>query len=290
MAAIAGALRYKLGQLLLTVLVRRKRNLPAEERFQSAWQFIQRYRWLFRGRELSSNRYGIDWKNFAFMRLLRLVGAGQGRFVPGIRVVNDAALTELVESKARVVVVTIHSRVETVMNRVFEERDIPYSVIAVATAPQRASEMLGLKGTVDLIPLGDDSLLIARKKLTDGRVLCTCADFTVRAPATLYHDNYIAVGLFEFARKCRARLVYAFTKVNEDGNVEISMARPTLDEEQASPVALAGDFVDFIRAISPDGRDWTVGPWTLRTASRRKQHDNFWVRRSDRKRAAGGAR
>jgi len=264
-------------------------GLPAEERFQSGWHFILRYRWLFRARMSSGNRYGIDWKNFAFMRLLGLVDAGQGRFVPGIRVVNDAALAGLAEKNTRIVVVTIHSRVDTVMNRVFEERGIPYSNIAIATAPQRFSKLLGLKGTVDLIPLGNDSLLIARKKLMDGRQLCTCADFTVRAPATLYHDKYVAVGLFEFARKCRAQLVYAFTKVTEDGTVEISMARPTLDEEHASPNALAGYFVDFIRAISPDGRDWKIGPWTLRTASRRKQHDNFCIMRSGRNCAAGDA-
>lgn len=238
----------------------------------------------------SGNRYGIDWKNFAFMRLLALADTGHDRFVPDIRVVNDAALSGLTEKKARIVVVTIHSRVDTVMNRVFEERGIPYSVIAIATAPQRSSRLLGLKGTVDLIPLGDDALLIARKKLTAGRVLCTCADFTLREPATLYHDNYVAVGLFEFARKSKAQLVYAFTKVTEDGSVEISLARPTLDEEHAPPDALARDFVDFIRAMSPDGRDWKIGPWTLRTTSPMKQHDNFWVRRPRRKRAAGGAR
>lgn len=279
LAAIAGAVRYKLGQGLLTILVRRGNGRPAVKRFQSGWRFIWRFRWLFRGRELSGNRFGIDWKNYAFIHLMRSVNDGPDRFVPRVRVVNNAALTDLVEKNERVVVVTIHSRVDTALNRVFEERGIDYSVIAISTGTQRSSTLLGLKGSVDLIPLTEDSLLTARKKLSSGRVLCTCADFTVRAPATLYHDNYVAEGLFDFARKCGAYLVYAFTKVCEDGTIEISMATPTLNEQRASPHALAVDFINFVHANSPDGRDWKVGPWTLRTASLIKQHDNFCVRR-----------
>lgn len=287
LAAIGGTARYKLGQRLLSFVVRRGAKLPAEQRFQSGWHFIHRYRWLFRGREVSGNRFGIDWQNYAFMQLMRSVNDRPDRFVPRIRVVNDTALTDLVEKNERVVVVTIHSRVDTVLNRVFEERGIDYSVIAVSTVTQRLSELLGLQGSVDLIPLTENSLLTARKKLSAGRVLCTCADFTARVPSTLYQDNYVAEGLFAFARKCGARLVYAFAKVCEDGTIEISMATPAIDEQRASPHALAVDFVDFIRDRSPDGRDWKIGPWTLRTASPVKQHDNFCIRRPGRKHAHG---
>lgn len=279
LAALIGTARYKFGQFLLNVLARHRASLPARARFELGWQFIRKFQWLFRGRDLSGNRYSSDWKNYAFMRLLAILNNGTDRFVPSIQVYNEGALLQAIEDQVGIVVVTLHSRVHTVLSRVFEERGISHSVIANSLAVQVFSELLGLRGKVDLVRLGDSSLLVARKKLRAGRLIWTCADFTVREPGTLYHDIYVADGLFEFAKNCGARLVYAVSNVSEDGIVEVFLSRPSIDEERASPFALANDFVDFCRTASTAPADWKIGPWTLRERSQTKQFDNFCVHR-----------
>jgi hypothetical protein len=218
------------------------------------------------------------------MRLLELVDRGGQRFTPGLHVLNDAALMDLVAEDAPTIVVAMHSRIEYVLNRILEERGIEYSVIAISSAAQRASELLGLKGRIDLVPLSSDTLLLARKKLREGKIVATSVDFTVREPGTLYHDKYVAESLFEFASERGAQLLYAHTSVSEDGNVVVRLSRPRIDEAQSSPRALANDFVDFVAALAAEPPHWKVGPWTLRTRSEIKQYDNFWVRRRGRAR------
>jgi hypothetical protein len=213
------------------------------------------------------------------MKLLERIDSGAERFVPALRVSNVEALTELADAKTAIVVVCAHSRVEYVINRVFENCGIEYSNIAISASVQRFSELLGLTGKVDLIPLADNSLLLARKKLKAGRLVRTSADFTARVPGTLYHDNYVAESLFEFARNCRAPIVYGVANVSDDGFVEVYFARPDVDQSEVTPHALARDFVKFVCAVSPSPHDWKIGPWTLRTESRHKQLDNFWIRR-----------
>jgi hypothetical protein len=104
----------------------------------------------------------------------------------------------------------------------------------------------------------------------------------VRRSGTLYHDRYVAEGLFAFAVKSRARIVYALPNVTDQGEVVITVAAPTISETGSSPHDLATDFIRFIAGVQEERPDWSVGSWALRASSSVKQYDNFWLRPLDR--------
>jgi hypothetical protein len=276
--AILGALRYKLGTHLLKLFILLNSKKSAPMLFVSGWTFIWATRWLFKGKEDYGNRYRISWRNFAYMQLLSGVKKIDPSFVPPLRVMTDDVLTRLVGQGHLLVIATIHARLVSSLNKMLEDLGIASSIIAISEETRRVSKLFGLKGMVDIIPLDNDSLLVARQKLKAGRLVCCCADFTVRRSGTLYHDRYIAEGLFAFAVKSRARVVYALPNVTDRGEVVITVAPPTISETGSSPHDLATDFIRFIGGVQEERPDWSVGSWALRASSPHKQYDNFWVR------------
>jgi hypothetical protein len=276
--ALAGALRYKFGALLLRLFVGMNGKTAAPELFVSGWKFIWALRWLFRGKENYGNRYRISWRNFAYMQLLVKVKQRDPAFVPPLRIFGSELLTQLAEQKQPVLIVTIHARLISCLNKMLEDLGITSSVIAISDDTLRVSKLFGLMGDVDIIPLNSDSLVIAHRKLKAGRLVCCCADFTVRRNGTLYHDRYIAESLFAFAAKARARVVYAVVNITEHGEVTINIAAPSIAETHAAPGELAMDFARFIADTNRQPPDWKVGSWALRASSPAKQYDNFCIR------------
>jgi hypothetical protein len=276
--ALAGALRYKIGLSLLRLFIVMNRKKPAPELFRSGWKFIWATRWFFKGKEAYGNRYRINWRNFAYMRLLEQVKARDLSFVPELERVNHRALTALAASGRPIVMVAIHARLISCLNKMLEDLGIASSVVAISDETNRVSKLFGLKGEVDIIPLDADSMLLARQRLKMGRLVCCCADFTVRRPGTLYHDRYIADGMFAFAQKCHASLIYAVAGITDAGEARIVVAEPAVSENGCSSVELAADFIRFIESATDSPPGWKIGSWALRSASTRKQHDNLWIR------------
>jgi hypothetical protein len=276
--ALLGALRYKLGALLLRLFLHLNRHRPAPTLFASGWKFIWALRWLFEGKEDYGNRYWISWRNFAYMLLLVGVKRIDPSFVPPLRAVNEEALRRVAGDDRPVVLVTMHARLVSCINKVLEDFGIASSVIAISEDTRRVSKLFGLKGEVDIIPLDSDSLVIARKKLKAGRLVCCCADFTVRRSGSLHHDRYVAEGLFTFAARQRASIVYALATVTEAGEVVINVYVPKITDSTNSPRDLAADFVRFAADTLEELPAWKIGSWGLRALSSDKQYDNYWLR------------
>jgi len=245
--------------------------------FASGWKFIWALRWFFKGKEDYGNRYWISWRNFAYMLLLSGVKRIDPSFVPPLCVINGEALRKLADDRP-VILVTMHARLVSCINKMLEDLGIASSVVAISEDTRRVSRLFGLRGEVDIIPLDSDSLVVARQKLKAGRFVCCCADFTVRRSGTLYHDRYIAEGLFTFAAKQHASIVYAVATVTEAGEVVVAMGVPKITVATSTPRDLATDFVRFAADAREELPAWKIGSWGLRASSSDKQYDNYWLR------------
>lgn len=279
LAAIAGVVRAGLGQALLKLYMRRHRRLTGRDQFDLGWDFIRRFRWLFRGREHSGNRFQAAWQNIAFVKLLILINARENTVTPPIIIHGQTALTDAAGADGPVIVVTIHTRLVGALTKVFEDLKIPFAVI-VSAGNQRGPRLVyGVNQPQDQILTGRDTLLVARKKMTAGQLIYGCVDFTARVRGTLYHHNYVAEGLFAFARKTNATLVYAITNVNAGGVLQTTFARPQIAVPDASAAQLAEDFVRFVKTQPATPNDLQIrNPATVQWPDIKPLND-LWVRR-----------
>jgi hypothetical protein len=279
-SALIGLARWKIGNALLKFFILRNRKSGKDKLFERGWMFVQRFHWFFSGRQLYRNRFQKNWRGFALIALVSAVKRYDASFAPKIVTKNHHLLTEPVKRDSPIVVATIHTGTETSLNRMFEELDMESAVIAASkSSPQRLSGLFGLKGTVDLINRSSDAFLIARRKMKDGKAICCCADFTIREAGTLYHDHYMATGLFDFAKRARARVIYAVSTVSEAGEIIINLAKPGIKEENSTAEELAHDFIVFISALTNENQVWRIGSWTPKTPDSPRQYSKYWIAR-----------
>lgn len=258
--ALTGLVRWETGNILLKLFILRNKRLEQDQLFDRSWTFVQRFRWLLSGRQLYRNRFQMNWKSFALISLVREVKRHHPSFAPAIITKNRHILTEPANQGSPIVVATIHTGTETSLNRMFEQLGVKSSVIAASGgSEQRRSALLGLKGKADFIQRSNDSFLMARRKMKDGKAICCCADFTIREAGTLYHDRYMAPGLFEFAKRAKAKVIYALPLVSDSGQIIINLSAPGIWEENSTAEELAHDFILFISTITSEKCNWKVG-------------------------------
>lgn len=280
-SAFFGLLRWKLGRFLLGLFILRNKRAEQEQLFTRAWTFVHRLKWLFIGRQLYRNRFQTNWKNLMFIELVGAVKQHNPSFVPKLIIKNHQLLTDLVAQSSSIIVATIHTGTETSLNRMLEELGIKSSVIAASkNRPQRNSALIGLKGTVDIIARSGDTLLIARQKMREGMTICCCADFTIREIGTLYHDLYMATGLFDFAKWAGARIIYAIPTLSGTGEIIINLSKPNIDENNSTSAGLALDFIQFISTATKEKQTWKIGSWPLKTSYSHRQYSRYWINRA----------
>jgi hypothetical protein len=279
-SALAGLVRWNIGNILLKLFILRNRKLEQEQLFKRSWTFVQRFHWLFSGRQLYRNRFQRDWKSFVLSALVSEVTQRHPSFVPEVITKNRHVLTEPAKLGSPIVLATIHTGVETSLNRMFEELGVKSSVLAASKgSPQRLSALFGLKGTVDLIGRSSDSFLIARRKMKDGKAICCCADFTMREAGTLYHNHYMAPGLFDFAKWAKARVIYAVPLVSELGEIIINLSAPGISEENSTAEELAQDFILFNSTITKEKYNWNIRSWSSLLPGSPKQYKKYCIAR-----------
>lgn len=178
-------------------------------------------------------------------------------------------------------VATIHTGTEACLNRMFEELGLGSVVIAASRiGTQRKAALFGLKGTVDIVGRSSDTFLIARRKMKDSKVICCCADFTVREIGTLYHDHFMATGLFDFAKLAKATIVYAIPTLSDTGEIIINLSDPGIDARSSTVEELARDFIRFISAVTKENRMWKIGAWTPKTPGSPPKYSKYWIARA----------
>ena len=257
-AEVLGRVRVAIGSLWLRAFIWRNRRSEPAALFEMTWFKANRLGWLFDGLEQYRNRFRHAWRDILFLRLLRYLDRAGVHCVPkvavrGFEVIRSAA------TKSSVIVVLVHSPVDAVINRLFDEAGLPWVLIAKrAESTRLKARLLGLAGALDVIPLTSDSLLATRRSLAQGRNVCACVDFTLRAdPGALF----VSPALFDLAMRTGSAVVYAYTKVTNGGIIDVTCAGPRIDPSVATSKAWAEDFVAWLRDDQGDGRSRTVRKW-----------------------------
>jgi len=262
LAAGFGNVRVLMGTGWLDAYIRLNRRREPAALLASTWSAACRLGVLFGGGALYRNRFGYDWRSILFLRVLKRLDRAGIRCLPKVSLSNFEAVRAVTDGGRPIIAVMAHSPADAVINRVFAEAKIPWTLLAASlkgVAPK--ARQLGLRGELDVIPRNNDALLAIRQRLGAGRSICACIDFVDKAGSTA-GCIFVSPILFELAKLTRSRMIYADASVTRDGTIELVFATPRVDLAASPAEACAEDFIDWLRAERGDRRQFKVRKWT----------------------------
>jgi hypothetical protein len=264
----AAAFRLAIGWLWLKLFLILPSDATPDQRLRTAWRNAQRLSFLFKGAELYRNEFGRGWREFLLARLLWELERHGCAIVPEF-VTHGLELLVSNASNATIVVTT-HSPVDAILNRVCRENGISSSLLAGNSMRVRGrARRLGLEGELDTIARTSDALLVMRRKLGEGRMILSCIDFTRSRPDSYHVDLLVSPVLFELARKLAAAVLYADAWVSPDGKIQVTYALPRVDLATASADAMAHDFIAWLQNAQGDKRPMGVSKWQGKRVKRK---------------------
>ncbi|KAB2310420.1 hypothetical protein F8A87_08745 [Betaproteobacteria bacterium SCN2] len=218
----------------------------------------------FRGAAMMRNRFSFPWQDMLFLRLLEEMQRAGLACRPKLKLANAGLLDSAKESQP-MIVVTVHSPVDASLNRAFEECGLDWTLLAAGESAASKARLLGLQSELDLLIRSSDTLLLMRRKLRDGKLVCANIDDARRRPGSLYCDVFVSPAMFQLAIGIKARVVYAFTRVTDAGEIEASFGKPAVDAAACSAEDYARDFIAWMRDAQNDRRKWQVREWVPMT-------------------------
>src|SRR5262249_41711996 len=121
--------RLGVGGLLLKSRLWISRCSDPQSEFTILWQFGNGIRWLFAMRQHLNNHCQVPWRNFLFLRVVKIVKETYPSFTPTINIQSTTALADLFGRHDPVVLVTIHSALTAAIVLALEESNLSASVI-----------------------------------------------------------------------------------------------------------------------------------------------------------------
>jgi hypothetical protein len=262
--AIFGLLRFQAGIFWLRHCISKNRKLGPERTFEACWAMVLRHGYFFRGVAMMRNRFSFHWQDMLFLRLLEEMQRSGLACRPKLKLAN-AVLLDAVKEGQPTMVVTVHSPVDASLNRAFEECGLDWTLLAAGESAVSKARLLGLQSDLDLLIRSSDTLLLMRRKLREGKLVCANIDDAMRRPGSLYCDVFVSPAMFQLAIGIKARVVYAFTRVNDAGEIEASFGKPGVDAAACTAEDYARDFIAWMRDARNDRRNWQVREWAPKT-------------------------
>lgn len=259
--AAGGFIRFEIGVLLLRNLIGRHRNDSPDALFDRAWRWALRFGFLFRGAALFRNGFGYPWKDILFLRLLEEMQGFGVAYMPRLRLLKRELLLQAADSPP-LILVTVHSPVDAILNRVFEECGIRWTLLAARERAAQRARLLGLRTEVDIVERSSNTLLVLRQKLREGKLVAADVDYARRRRNSLYCDVFMSPAMFRLAAAVNAKVLYAKTRVNGDGLVEVEFGSPAVAANECTARDHAVDFMDWLRENQGDRRPWRIQEWS----------------------------
>jgi lysophospholipid acyltransferase (LPLAT)-like uncharacterized protein len=244
----------KAGGLLLKVRICISRNKDPDTQLAILWAFGTKCVWLFKFRQYYSNPFHINWKTVLFRRALEIVKAKHPNYKPKIHVRGGEIIADFINSKAKVVVVTIHSFISISIIRALKEFGKEAVLIAVSDE-QQIAEIMGCDFKLNIIKRSKYALLQARQKLRQGNWIVCCAD----APGA-GGELLMVTGIFDFARKMEAQIIFAVAQVSSNGEIDIACGRTHVSEALSSSES-AKEFITFLDSVLTIKKKWRICSW-----------------------------
>jgi hypothetical protein len=127
--------------------------------------------------------------------------------------------------------------------------------------PQEELTILGGNSKLDVICRSKYSLVEARQKLRQGKWIVCCAD--VESGKTS-EPLLMGTGIFHFAKRTDAEIMFAVAQVSNDGEIVVEFARGDANSNE-----IANDFIAFLDSVLMIKKKWKIVRWgTFINASR----------------------
>lgn len=259
--AILGLLRLQAGMFWLRRRIRKNRGLGPEKVFDRCWAQVTQHAYFFRGAAMMRNRFSFPWKDILFLRLLEEMERSGLHYRPKLKLTN-AELLHQPNMGQPLIVPTVHSPVDAILNRVFEEDHIDWTLLAAGEGATKKARLLGLQSDLNLVTRSSDTLLLLRRKLREGKLVCADIDYPRRRPNSLYCDIFLSPVLFHLAVSTKAKVVYAFARVGDKGRIEVCFGNPAVDTTGCTARDYAQDFIAWLHDAQNDPRKRQVREWT----------------------------
>lgn len=248
--------RIKLAMFILHLSILSNRTKDHDAVFRAAWALSKRLEFLFDAFSSSGNPWGYDVHQVVYLRLLRMLHRIKPGYVPEVTVVNEDIFTHVARNRSPTIIVTIHSPVDAVLSRIFQERAIQSSVLAAnpRTVAEKAV-ILGFQGRPDFIVNTENTLLQIRGDLRRNKTVHLCVDYL--------EDNsgdtsfFISSAIFRIAEIMQPNIIFSDTEVTQDGRISLHMHVHNV-AETGSPHDIAGAFVRWLKTTRGHTRNWTI--------------------------------
>lgn len=253
-------LRFRVGILLIRRCIGNNRSKTPEEIFAKVWGMALRYPFFFRSVDSFRNRFSFDWRSMLFLYLMEELSRAGVHYRPRLRTINDEVLWQNPPSQP-VIVATIHSPVDAALNRVFAEKGVEWTLLAAGQGAVKKADLLGLEKPLDLVTRTSDALLTLRRKMREGKIVCADVDFAKRRRKSLFCDICLSPVLFQLAVASGVSVFYAYTRVTEEGIIEIEFGKTMTDMECGTALDYAEDFIAWLRNMEKHPRNWKIREW-----------------------------
>jgi hypothetical protein len=238
--------------------------------FERLWRFVLAHSGIFRLRSLDPFNYHYQqpWQNCLYDACVGAVRWKHPGFRPVIQCDDAAPLLAAVERREKIVLVGLHSTVSTAFYHLLSDHDLAFSVIAWLgidqetgiPSLQQTAGRLGFDRKLDIIPADENCLLLARKALAAGRIIC-CAPDRLEPPDETEDDRQqlvIEMGLFEFCRRMKVSLFYAVPSIVAEGAIDINLSGPHPCGPEIGTAAMAARFMAYADAVTGFTRYWRL--------------------------------
>ena len=253
---------YVVSNLCVFVIIWSSFNAPSDYRFQKAWRFVKKYPALLRPRislEISIRQeFPQNSQNIVYLDILRMLNRLKIDFNAPILPVNEEPFLDLARHKRPLVIVGLHSDISTSFNPLAERLGVEWAVItSLPEAPER-SKWFGLKGMLATIPDSDACFLIARQEMRHGKAIFCCPDFFGERHPSRPREYFISSGIFEFARRTDATLIYVMPVLTESGSILYHFSDPRTAKDFVSVQAIIAEFIEYMKSFPEVHKEWKI--------------------------------
>lgn len=238
------------GGLVLKTRVWLSRSNDPQTEFATLWRFANNIRWFFAFRQHLANPFQVPWHNFLFLRIINIVQDKYPSFTPTVNIHSDGSVWAMCNPHRPVVLITVHNAISPSIILALEERGVRASMI-VYQYPAQLLDTLRCGAEIDVIYRSKQTFLQARQKLRDGSCIVCCADESVDG------QLWMRPGIFEFARRMEAQVLFGAAQVSRTGEIDITIEQA--HSRDKSSEAMAEDFIEFLNAVLISKKTWKIG-------------------------------
>jgi len=227
------------------------------------WSFTKKYPALFRLRislEICVRQdFPQNSQNIIYLDILRMLSRMNIEFYAPILPINEAPFLNLVRDKLPWVLVGLHSEISTSFNPLAERLGVDWAVITSSPEVPERSRWFGMKRAIVTIPDSDACLLIARQQMRQGKAIYCSPDFFFgeRRPSRP-REYFVSSGIFEFARRTNAKLIYVMPVLTESGSIYYQFSDPRTANEFVSVREMVVDFLEYMKLFPDVHKEWKI--------------------------------